>query len=558
MSGKDIGPVLKLRKSLLGLFPYVAALYAIASVGTVSRLLHEATAAHGFSVSHNLSPARQGLSVALFALSRVILAIPPVIAFLYAMAWWKLRTGKPSGRGWAIVASVAMLAQTIPLDAGTYLMIRHGRGAGRGLGIFVAIDVALLALSVAGVAAFGPRPAAGAQTVPARLPRISGDGTSGILDVVFWVISIAGYWFGWAWLVRWGMAHGLSPAHGYGVWVELLGAMLICTALHEAGHASVAIALDMRLRAFIVGPFQFRIRQGRWRFKFVPSQILSGGGATGAVPSSPNQPLWHDIVMIAAGPLASLLTGAVALTAAVTAQGQFYERYWEFVGLMGIFGAISFVVNLIPMRPEAQYSDGARIYQLLSGGPWADFNRAASIAGATLVTALRPRDYDMQAIERASRSFTQGGQAVWLRLLASSHYLDCGDMARARQATMDAEAIFQASRPELTGGLFAVLTFDTAFLCRDAAATRQWAERMDAKKSELNEFPMDYWLAQAALHWIGNQPGEAQASLAQASALADKAPAAGAYDYDRHRCALLREAMDAQISDEPLAVSVAG
>ena len=33
-------------------------------------------------------------------------------------------------------------------------------------------------------------------------------------------------------------------------------------------------------------------------------------------------------------------------------------------------------VNLIPVKPESQYSDGAQIYQILTNGPLARVHRA--------------------------------------------------------------------------------------------------------------------------------------------------------------------------------------
>lgn len=414
------------------------------------------------------------------------------------------------------------------------------------------LDLATTLVAGLGLAAFVPR-SAGAPVVEVQ-PRIAGDGTSNVFDVLVIVLSLAGYWMGWYWLERWGRNHGLDPAHGLLGWEQLLGALLINTAMHELGHASAAIALGMSLRAFIVGPFQFRLHAGKWRFKFAPSKILSGGGAMGAIPADPNQPIWREIVMIAAGPLASLLTGVVALTAALTAVDQPYAAYWEFLGITGLLGILSFFVNLIPMRPEALYSDGARIYQLLSGGRWAHLHRVETFVQATLITPLRPRDYDLQAIERASGEFTQGAPAVWLRLLATSHYIDCGLMAQAREANAQAESIFQASQPTLHPALFASLTIESAFFRRDAVAARQWADRIPAKSVQ-SEFPVDYWMAQAAVQWVENRLDEARASLRKAEEIGRTLPAAGAYNYDRDLCTLLAQAMDTQPSGEPVAVS---
>jgi Peptidase family M50 len=542
----------KFRKLLAGVFFFIATLEILISLVAIPALF--GLIKGGLTHQPLLNPygpaMRLGQSVLLIALA-LLFAMPPVAAFSYAMAWWKLKRGAPSGRAWALAASAAMLVQGLPYYLVTFILFFYaGSNAWRD---FAILDVATGFLAVLGLAAFAPR-SAGAPVVTVH-PRIAGDGTSNILDVLVVLVSLAGYWIGSNWLEKWGYARGLDSAHGLLIWEQLLAAFLINTLLHELGHASAAIALGMRLRAFIVGPIQFRLRQAKWKFKFVPSKIFGGGGAVAAVPTDPHQPIRSEILMIAAGPLASLLTGVVALTAALTAAGQFYEPYWEFLGITGLLGVLSFIINLMPARPGALYTDGARIYQLLSGGRWAHLHRVETIVQATLVTPLRPRDYDMQAIERASREFTEGAPAVWLRLVATSHYLDCGEMARARDSACEAESIFQALQPTLHPVLYTSLTVNDALARRDAAAARRWADRIEAK-SVLPEFPMDYWMAQAAVQWLENRMNEARASLKKADEIGKSLPSAGAYKHDRDLCALLGQAMDAHPSQELVAVSV--
>lgn len=65
---------------------------------------------------------------------------------------------------------------------------------------------------------------------------------------------------------------------------------------------------------------------------------------------------------------------------------------------------------------------------------------------------------------------------------------------------------------------------------------------MEAKKPTRLNF--DYWLAKAALLWIENLLDQAEEAWREASALAQQLPTAGAYQFDRYRCELLRRAMD--------------
>ena len=248
--------------------------------------------------------------------------------------------------------------------------------------------------------------------------------------------------------------------------------------------------------------------------------------------------------MIAAGPIVNLLTGLIALYAALTAQGQSYERYWGFFAYFATISLLIFASNLIPMRPETLYSDGARIYQHLKGGPWADLQRAISVAASTTVTNLRPRDYDIDAIQRAELHFTQGHQALLLRLLASSYYLDTGNNSQAAQAVEEAERIVLDSNLEIPAELCMALVFRTAFLRRDAEGARQWWERMEAKKP--THFGPDYWLAQCALFCVEGRRDEARESWQKGNLLVQKLPSAGDYEFDRYRCSLLHDCLESE------------
>ena len=257
------------------------------------------------------------------------------------------------------------------------------------------------------------------------------------------------------------------------------------------------------------------------------------------VPANPRQSLWSQICMIAAGPVVNLLTGAAAMYAALNSKGQPYEQYWGILAYFSTISLIAFASNLIPMQSGAAYSDGGRIYQLLKGGPLADLYRIFNLVGATLVTPLRPRDYDIDAIQRAEISFTQGMQAFLLRLFASSYFLDHRMFPQAADAVADAERIQQESALDIPAELCLSLVYRVAFLRRDAAGARKWWERMEAKK--LSHFGVDYWLAQSALFWSEGRLQDAREAWNKGNALAQKLPAAGDDEFDRYRCSLLHD-----------------
>jgi hypothetical protein len=100
----------------------------------------------------------------------------------------------------------------------------------------------------------------------------------------------------------------------YGLLCLIIG-LFICTLVHEAGHALVALACDWRVVAFVVRPFGWQIPNGS--FAIVPRKFRKGlGGWVVAVPrriDSHEQERWSRI--LAAGPLASLLLAIMAFAA---------------------------------------------------------------------------------------------------------------------------------------------------------------------------------------------------------------------------------------------------
>lgn len=532
--------MLKLRKFLCGCFGYLALIFFIISFGSVPNLLRFI---HGIGIENalpSITLTQKIISIVISVLASLIIAIPLLVTFLNGIAWWAVKNGKASGRGWAISASLSLIIASVSLvlpmkDIWKYFPV----------GVMVALLLlcgAMIVLGIAGLVAFARRDSMAQPVIAAKPPRIAGDGTSRLLDGLAWMIGIAGYY----WLLhlwgQWGKLRGLRWSSGYSSYLLILVVLILVIALHECGHIAVGMVLGMKPRAFIIGPFQWRIRNGRWVFQFLPAKLFSFGGAAGLVPADNRHSRWREIWMGAAGPLTNLVTGAIAACFAFTAKGQPYEQYWDFLVNFSSLSLIVFATNLIPMRPEAQYSDGARIYQLLRGGPLADYFRAASLAGSSTVTTLRSRDYDIEAIQRASKTFTKGDAALFLRLVASEYFLDIGMMPKAREAFCEAESVAEESAPEISVQLYPELVFGNAFLRRDSAATRKWWDRMESKKPI--QFNLPYWLAQSALFWIEGRKKEAREAWHNGDRLAQTLPPVGGNEFERYRLSLLRDCLE--------------
>jgi hypothetical protein len=405
------------------------------------------------------------------------------------------------------------------------------------------VTLPLLAVGVSGLIVFSPRNLTVILSEETAVqPSFPGDGTNTLLDKMIPIFGIAGYLAGYYWWVRWADAQEITMLHGIPFYFELLFAALVVALVHELGHAIVGKALGMRLRVFAVGPFRWYVREGKWEFQFVPSNIFAVGGATYVVPTTLEHFRPNQICMIAAGPLASLIGGAFAFCAAITAPKNPWEQAWHLLALIATLSLLASILNIIPFKAGTAYSDGAQIYQLLSKGPWSDYHRTVTIVHSTLVTPLRPRDFDIEAIQRASSCIARGQRGLLLRLYACEHYLDCGRISDASDALAEAEAIYNESAQDLPTELHTPFVFGVAFLRRDAAGARLWWERMQSKKP--TRFNVDYWLAYSALCWIENRLDEAQEAWQKCYALAQQLPKTGAYEFDRYRAHLLRQELD--------------
>lgn len=448
----------------------------------------------------------------------VVLPVEAAIAGVSGMAWWCLRKGKPSARAWAIAASLVSLhVLGIGTIAGTL-----------GLVVFTRKDVAAkMAVKARG----------------AEAPRIPGDGTSKFVDrfatgaqiAVFVVASH--YWNAWA------RAQGLAGTESTLSWFIQFGiALHLSVLVHELGHVLGGWASHMKLRLLVLGPFEWAVRGGKWKVSFAAAGLW-GRGLTGMVPTTLKDLRGQRVFTTMGGPLGSLVIGCVGLLGDLSAKGNPWEPWWGCCSMLATLGLSAFVYNLIPLRPEDQYSDGAHLYQLLSRGPWADVHMAFSVVSTTTVTALRPRDLDIHLLQRAADFLKAGQQGLLLRLFQYIHHMDAGRIPDALDAVAEAEALYPELASKLDADLHADFVFVNALFRRDLESARRWWQRMEAKG--VAKFKVDYWKARTALLWLEGCPEAAEEAWQKGNALAQNLPAAGAYEFDRWCYRKLREALDA-------------
>ena len=469
------------------------------------------------------------LSVGSWLLVFVVPGVTPLQTAVFGVAWWTVFREKRSARAWGMAASmVFILWVVLPL-----MMSPH---------FFWTGDLLLLGVGMIGLLVFAwPGQSSDIVQKTQKAWKLPGDGTSALFNKAVQLVMILVCWRAYHWWMEWLTNNDLAEPGFIRGTLELALIGLLIVFLHEFGHTLAGLLVGMRLRAFIVGPFQWRIREGKWEFHFEPRHILATSGATGVVPTSANFPRSLRLCMLVAGVLTNMGTGVFALAFSLSPAAPVQAR-----GPMALFGVFSVVVatmNLVPFRIVDSYSDGGQIYQLFSKGPWGDYHRVIGLAGASLVSPLRPRDYDINAIHRAAQSIAQGRQGMLLRLLAYSYFLDCADLEKAGDELAQAGTIYNESASDAPMEFVTAFVFGCAYIWRNAEFARAWWAHVEAKKpTSLNS---DYWLAHAALLWIETDLKSAKESLEKARTLAEELPAFGSYDFQRYQCTLLNNVLNA-------------
>lgn len=205
-----------------------------------------------------------------------------------------------------------------------------------------------------------------------------------------------------------------------------LGVLLVL-AVHEAGHLLGGFARGMRFLLYIVGPFQFSRTQSGIRFNWL-FNFGTFGGLAAATPD-PARPLRPQLLsLIAGGPLASLLLALAGLWLFNAADG----RLGVHALLVAAVSLFIFLATAIPSRVGGFMSDGKQFLELLHGGEAVIERQRFSTLMAQSMAGVRPRDWDAEWLEPASR--TVGGDPVRLvatRQMAMLAAQDRGDTAGA-------------------------------------------------------------------------------------------------------------------------------
>jgi Zn-dependent protease len=447
-----------------------------------------------------------------------------------AIAWWMVKKGRPYGRTWALVASTSAL-----VPSSLFLIRQPGHYP---FAIFMGGF-----LGLAGLVAFAARDSA-IDVADARLrkkARIAGDGTSKFKDYVAQGVSMGIIWVAFQLWNQWAVGHGLARPGLISYLAQLNFAVLLTTFFHELGHLAAGLSCGKILRVFQVGPLRWAVRNGKWGFEFRLRKFYGGGVAMVAPDLLKMRS--RQALLLTGGPVASLVVGLIFVVVTLTAVGHAWQPFWSLLSTLATLSIAAFVVNLIPLQPESQYSDGAQIYQILTNGPWARVHLAFAMVTTSVVAPIRPRDFDMNVINQAIDFLRHGERGLLLRLVACKHYIDKNRIPEALAYMQEAEELFGECKFEKPQDICAEFVYVNAFHKRDLAAADLWWQRIEALRKI--DPDADYWRARTALLWLQGEREAALATWEHGNELAQKLASVGTYDFTRSCFTKLRKVLDA-------------
>lgn len=248
----------------------------------------------------------------------------------------------------------------------------------------------------------------------------------------------------------------------------------LCVLVHEGGHLLGGLAGGARWLMITVGPLRVTRSNGRLH---LDTFLRTGGfgGLTVVLPDT-SRPMPPQLrLLIAGGPIASLVLALAGLAVAQLAQGR-VATYGAFV--LAISGLL-FALTVIPFRMQGFRNDAAQLLQLWRGGSGVELRQVLLVLGGQSLSGVRPRDLDDALLQRAF-ALDDGDDTV---LAVSTHHFaylqawDRGDMAAADRH-LSAIAAAYDGLPQGLRQMFAVeLAFFHAQHHRDADAARAWLAR---------------------------------------------------------------------------------
>ncbi len=318
-----------------------------------------------------------------------------------------------------------------------------------------------------------------------------------------------------------------SRMGGVGLIVLMLVELVFALMAHELGHVLAALSVKFRFQLLVIGPLRVerdeseRLR-ARWN-----RDLTMYGGAAASLPTDTHNLLQRFAIVIAGGPLLSLLLCGLALTLSAQIPAANAAVRFAFAWF-GLACGMVFLATALPLPGGAFQTDGARLWQLLRGGAQATRTVALLTLTALLRAGVRPQKWEARWMEAALEPADGSPSECMARYFAYLRALDSGAVAEAETRLMRAVELL----PGLPHSVQAACHLEAAYFAAYWQGRRDSAEQWFAKVPVPPPgIPRYEWLrAQAAVSGVR---GDAADTIAQATEALRLAPASAVWSRAR-------------------------
>ncbi|MEO0470050.1 MAG: M50 family metallopeptidase [Bacteroidota bacterium] len=286
-----------------------------------------------------------------------------------------------------------------------------------------------------------------------------------------------------------------------GIASVFLSMIVLILVVHEAGHRFFGWIFGWELLWMSASYFLVQ-RFDKGLLLRINTDLPLTGGFTSQRPKKQDNLAKEYVLMVAGGPIFSLIFGAALLWFAGLRSSSAYSILgFSYGGLSGLFSILVGLSNLIPFTSRSGHrSDGAKIIAWLRKDRDFFVDQAYLVIQTNLDAGKRFRDLPQEVVEAVQVEKEQIVNSQAGSFILYQYQLDTGDIAAAKQSLdniLQAEATFESgSEPEI----FAEAAFFYAYFEKNLPKAKQYQKKADSLGQE---FPtIRHMLADAAVYQL--------------------------------------------------------
>ncbi|MBW3130329.1 hypothetical protein [Hymenobacter profundi] len=284
--------------------------------------------------------------------------------------------------------------------------------------------------------------------------------------------------------------------------------------VHEGGHVVGALFARFQILSFVASWLHVKRKAKGWQIQLrKPAAKLSG--MVQAFPTHDRNLRSRYALFIAGGPLANILTGALALYSHSKLSAApdiiFSVSGYALYKTLLIFGWLSVAtggLNLLPLNlTSGHIIDGRKLWHLLKGGPVMRQHLGLLYFQNLTYAGVRPRDWEIEQVKAFLANQSNSVLDFYAHFYAYCYYHDCKDLESTQSHLNEAIALRKMSPIALQQQVLAEAAYIAALHTHDVEQARYWLDCAQEAKPFTCEEGL---FSRAAVAFVERQFSEAE------------------------------------------------